>query len=100
MPIDTSLPARHPESLEADEIVPVSKGGSPYDMDNVAPAHRCCNNWRRTKPVWLVDMVRLKVIEKFGNAAGPLQFVEAAKAVEKHVSNRNLQVPTPHTTEW
>lgn len=42
-PIDYSLPAGHPMSYELDEIVPVSKGGSPYDIDNVQPAHRCCN---------------------------------------------------------
>lgn len=30
-------------SYELDEILPVSKGGSPYDPSNVAPAHRVCN---------------------------------------------------------
>lgn len=34
---------RHPMSFEVDEIVPVSKGGSPYDRDNVQAAHRICN---------------------------------------------------------
>ena len=34
---------RHPYSFELDEIVPVSKGGSPYDPGNVQPAHRICN---------------------------------------------------------
>ena len=43
MPIDYSLPAGDPMSYELDEIVPVSKGGSPYDPSNVAPAHRICN---------------------------------------------------------
>lgn len=43
MPIDYSLPPGDPMSYELDEIVPVSKGGSPYDPDNVAPAHRVCN---------------------------------------------------------
>lgn len=42
-PIDYSLPAGHPMSYELDEIVPVSKGGDPLDPDNVAPAHRICN---------------------------------------------------------
>ena len=37
---------RHPLSFEVDEIVPVSKGGSPVDRANVAPAHRICNEWR------------------------------------------------------
>lgn len=43
MPIDYSLPAGDPMSYELDEIVPVSKGGSPYDPANVQPAHRICN---------------------------------------------------------
>ena len=37
---------RHPMSFELDEIVPVSKGGDPYDFDNVAPAHRICNQMK------------------------------------------------------
>lgn len=40
---------RHPLSFELDELVPVSKGGSPFDMDNVAPAHRICNQRRGNK---------------------------------------------------
>ena len=44
--IDYTLPARHPMSFEVDEVVPVSKGGSPYDRSNVAPAHRICNERR------------------------------------------------------
>lgn len=42
-PIDYSLPAGHPMSYELDEIVPVSRGGDPYDPRNVGPAHRLCN---------------------------------------------------------
>ena len=41
--IDYSLPAGHPMAYELDEIVPVSRGGDPYDPGNVAPAHRICN---------------------------------------------------------
>lgn len=37
---------RHPWSFEVDEIVPVSRGGSPYDRANVQPAHRICNQRR------------------------------------------------------
>lgn len=40
---------RHPLSFELDELVPVSKGGSPFDIDNVAPAHRICNQRRGNK---------------------------------------------------
>ena len=49
--IDYSLPARHPMSFECDELVPVSKGGSPYDRRNVAATHRRCNEWRGNKSV-------------------------------------------------
>lgn len=37
---------RAPWSLECDEIVPVSRGGSPTDPDNIRPAHRVCNQRR------------------------------------------------------
>lgn len=40
---------RHPMSYELDELIPVSKGGSPFDIDNVAPAHRICNQRRGNK---------------------------------------------------
>lgn len=33
----------HPLSAEVDEIVPVSRGGSPYERANVQLAHRRCN---------------------------------------------------------
>ena len=49
--IDYELPARHPLSFEVDELIPVSKGGSPIDYLNVDAAHRCCNEWRRDKTV-------------------------------------------------
>ena len=49
--IDYSLPAGHPMSFEVDEIVPVSKGGSPIDRSNVAPAHRICNERRGNRPL-------------------------------------------------
>ena len=40
---------RHPMSYELDELVTVSKGGSPLDIGNVAPAHRICNQRRGNK---------------------------------------------------
>lgn len=39
----------HPLSFEVDEVVPVSKGGSPTDPANLRPAHRICNQWRGNK---------------------------------------------------
>lgn len=40
---------RHPLSYELDEIVPISKGGSHVDPDNVQPTHRICNQKRGNK---------------------------------------------------
>jgi 5-methylcytosine-specific restriction endonuclease McrA len=42
-PIDKSLKTPHPLSAEVDEIVPISKGGSPIARDNVQLVHRACN---------------------------------------------------------
>lgn len=36
----------HPMAPEVDEIVPISRGGSPYDRDNVRLTHRICNQKR------------------------------------------------------
>lgn len=49
--IDYDLPHTHPMSFVVDELIPVSKGGSPLDYHNVAAAHRCCNGWRSNKDV-------------------------------------------------
>lgn len=49
--IDYSLPSGDPMSFEVDEIVPVSKGGSPIDRGNVQPAHRICNQRRGNKSI-------------------------------------------------
>lgn len=49
--IDYSLPAGHPRCFECDELVPVSRGGSPYELDNLAAAHRRCNQWRGNRSV-------------------------------------------------
>lgn len=49
LPIDYSLPAGDPMSYELDEIVPVSKGGSPFERANVQPAHRICNQRKGNK---------------------------------------------------
>lgn len=47
-PVDKSLTVTpdgkpHPMRAEVDEIVPVSRGGSPYDRSNTQLAHRFCN---------------------------------------------------------
>lgn len=49
--IDYDLPPGLPGSFECDELIPVSKGGSPFDRGNVDAAHRACNEWRGDKSV-------------------------------------------------
>lgn len=44
-PVDKTLPARLPTSPEIHELIPVSRGGSPYSLDNCVLTHRQCNNW-------------------------------------------------------
>jgi 5-methylcytosine-specific restriction endonuclease McrA len=43
LPVDKSLKTPHPMSAEVDEIVPVSRGGSPTNRNNVQLTHRVCN---------------------------------------------------------
>ncbi len=50
-PIDYTLRTPDPWSYELDEIVPVSKGGSPIDICNVQPVHRACN-LKKGNRVW------------------------------------------------
>ena len=49
--IDYNLPAGHPQGFEVDEIIPFSKGGSPYARDNVQAVHRICNQRRGNRPI-------------------------------------------------
>lgn len=34
-PLDTSLRTPHPMSVSIDEIIPISKGGNPYQLSNL-----------------------------------------------------------------
>ena len=46
-PIDPTLRGTtHPQAPELDEIIPVSKGGNPYQWDNIRLAHKHCNRQR------------------------------------------------------
>lgn len=42
-PINYELPAGHPMAFEVDEIIPVSRGGSPIEWANTQATHRSCN---------------------------------------------------------
>ena len=47
--VDKTLPSGTDLSPELDEIIPVSRGGSPYDIDNLQLTHRICNRRKGAK---------------------------------------------------
>ncbi|MFT8639033.1 HNH endonuclease signature motif containing protein [Bifidobacterium sp.] len=47
--IDRRLKTPHPLSAEVDEIVPVSRGGSPYMFSNCRLTHRQCNRMKSNR---------------------------------------------------
>lgn len=50
------LPPFTPESPEVDEIIPVARGGDPYDYANLQLTHRKCNRQKSDKmPVHLAN---------------------------------------------
>ena len=106
LPIDYALPARHPLSFECDELLPVSKGGSPYARDNLASAHRVCNGWRSAKDSARVDEIRSAALSRYGPWQDPNEFVALAKAIEhgKHPGRDAgvsvLAKPVQTTTNW
>lgn len=58
-PVDKSLPPGLPGSPEVDEIIPVSKGGSPYLFSNCRLAHRWCNRVRSNHSVaWAREHIK------------------------------------------
>ena len=42
-PINPDAPHLDPGELTIDHIVPLSQGGAPFELSNLAPAHRYCN---------------------------------------------------------
>lgn len=54
--VDKTLPAGTPLSPELDEIIPVARGGSPYDIDNLQLTHRICNERKGAKMAGDVDL--------------------------------------------
>lgn len=100
LPIDYSLPARDPLAFECDELVPVSRGGSPYDIGNAAASHRCCNNWRKARSVREVDAVRSLALSAFGPWSSPLEFVARARALKGRKAPAAPRGPLKVTTRW
>ena len=58
-PVDKSLRTPDPWSAEVDEILPVSRGGSPYEFANCQLTHRRCNQLKRDRSLeWARRAVR------------------------------------------
>ncbi|KAA8831455.1 endonuclease [Bifidobacterium tissieri] len=71
-PVDKTLPAGLPGSPEVDEIIPVSRGGSPYDFNNCYLAHRWCNRIRSNHSVeWARREIRRLLDHKPATAINP-----------------------------
>lgn len=48
-PIDMEAPPHTPMACEVDHIIPVSRGGAPYDIDNLQLTHSKCNRQKANK---------------------------------------------------
>ena len=57
--VDKSLPQYHPLAPEVDEIIPVSRGGSPYDFNNLQLVHRRCNEIKGNKMAGDIDLKKI-----------------------------------------
>ena len=96
LPIDATLPAGHPLAFELDELVPVSKGGSPVDFENCKGAHRACNQWRQARSVASVIAIRDEVRRRFGPWPSSFAFLEGARAVLRGAKGRIGKAPVRH----
>lgn len=83
LPIDYGLPVGAPLTFNCDELIPIAKGGSPYDKRNVDAAHACCNNWRKTKGISEVQATRNAIAQHYGGWSTPVDFVTKAKALKQ-----------------
>lgn len=60
-PLDTTLRTPHPMSVEIDEIIPIAKGGNPYQLSNLELVHRHCNRLKSTHTLeWAQQQTRNK----------------------------------------
>lgn len=58
--VDKTLDYLNPLAPEVDEIVPVSRGGSPYDFDNLQLTHRICNQRKGNKMAGDIDVKKVE----------------------------------------
>ena len=100
LPIDPQQPHMSPTQGVVDELVPVAAGGSPLDISNCVPAHRCCNAWRSTKPVSLVKQVQARVLS-VGGASSPQQWCAIARRVLADMRHGVGSIEQPRaSTDW
>ncbi len=59
-PVDKSLKYPHPLSATVDHIIPVDKGGHPFDIDNLQLAHSCCNRAKSDKLVASINSDKIE----------------------------------------
>ena len=101
--LDRDKPNLDPEQPVLDELVPVAMGGSPYRGDNVRGAHRCCNNWRKTKSIETVQMIKAAIMRGGQAWHSPQQFVILAKAAEVAIKKQaaiGAYSPPRSSTDW
>ena len=58
--VDKTLPYLDPLAPEVDEIIPVSRGGSPYDWDNLQLVHRVCNQRKGNRMAGDIDLAKIE----------------------------------------
>ena len=59
-PVDKTLPWTDPLAPELDEIVPIARGGSAYDIDNLQMVHRICNQRKGAKMAGDIDLKKIE----------------------------------------
>ena len=59
-PVDKTLPWDDPLAPELDEIVPIARGGSAYDIDNLQMVHRICNQKKGAKMAGDIDVKKIE----------------------------------------
>lgn len=99
LPIDWGIRAGDPRAGEVDEIVPVSRGGSPYDPANCAGAHRVCNEWRGARAVAQVRAVQAQVLASGAPIASPMDWTRTARLLARGKQLHTVSPPRP-TTDW
>lgn len=52
-PLDTSIKFGHPDAVVIDHVIPISKGGSVLDSDNMRPVHDRCNKIKGNREMLL-----------------------------------------------